>query len=577
MRILSLHIERYRGIKRADLSLPANVLFVGPNNIGKSTILEALDLLLGPDRLGHPAAICEHDFFQSHYLDDGVPVEIRIRATLGALSDDDRAMFWTHLECMGADGQIVSKKDVPKGKAGSEDYPFVLQIELVGKYDVEEGEFLAKSYYCCPEAPDGEREECTRSHKRKIGFVYLRSVRTGSRALSLERGTLLDILMRRHEAKPGCWESVLEKLRAVGPTVSNDPTIKPVLERIVEGVNQFIPLSQDDGSTLINVSDLTREHLRKVLTLFLSSQESPHPLPFKNLGTGTANVLVFALLAAIAEQKANVIFAMEEPETSLPPYTQRRIVSFLKSRCQQCIFTSHSPYISEQFLDAGIQLIARADDTLHTEARQLNIPASLKHKIFSRDFRKKFAEGILSRGVLLVEGTSDGSTIYVASEKVSQVDTLAPTLDTLGVTVVDAEGITALTGIGDFFRGCGIPVFAFYDASKGIDDAEMQTHFTACRSHPYGGLERLLAQTLPLDVLKTFVIDQRNDSNWPQKVTTPGPNDAEHKWREYIQQVLERRKGCGYAAALLSHCPPAEVPTDLKGAVTMVTQYLVRN
>ena len=50
-------------------------------------------------------------------------------------------------------------------------------------------------------------------------------------------------------------------------------------------------------------------------------------MPFGRLGTGSINLLVFALLTFIAElkDKQSVIFAMEEPEIALPPHQQRRV------------------------------------------------------------------------------------------------------------------------------------------------------------------------------------------------------------------------------------------------------------
>ncbi|MFB6871769.1 hypothetical protein [Streptomyces sp. NPDC056323] len=68
------------------------------------------------------------------------------------------------------------------------------------------------------------------------------------------------------------------------------------------------------------MSELTREHLREVLRLFISTQPGPHAVPFNRLSTGSLNLLVFALLTYIAELKADksVIFAMEEPEIAAP-------------------------------------------------------------------------------------------------------------------------------------------------------------------------------------------------------------------------------------------------------------------
>ena len=44
MRVARIKIVNFRGIVSADLLLPANVVFVGDNNSGKSTVLEAIDL-----------------------------------------------------------------------------------------------------------------------------------------------------------------------------------------------------------------------------------------------------------------------------------------------------------------------------------------------------------------------------------------------------------------------------------------------------------------------------------------------------------------------------------------------------
>ena len=50
MRIAQLKIQNFRSIETANLILPKQVVFVGDNNSGKSTILEAIDLVLGPER-----------------------------------------------------------------------------------------------------------------------------------------------------------------------------------------------------------------------------------------------------------------------------------------------------------------------------------------------------------------------------------------------------------------------------------------------------------------------------------------------------------------------------------------------
>lgn len=46
MRITRLHIENFRSIKKLDIELGNTTVFIGPNNAGKSAILEALQIAL---------------------------------------------------------------------------------------------------------------------------------------------------------------------------------------------------------------------------------------------------------------------------------------------------------------------------------------------------------------------------------------------------------------------------------------------------------------------------------------------------------------------------------------------------
>lgn len=116
-------------------------------------------------------------------------------------------------------------------------------------------------------------------------------------------------------------------------------------------MGRFVNLAAGEEATAFFASELTREHLREVVRLFIAAEPSPYLVPFNRLGTGSINLLVFALLTYIAElkEKQSVIFAMEEPEIALPPHTQRRVARFVLSEMGQSIVSSHSPYVIEQF------------------------------------------------------------------------------------------------------------------------------------------------------------------------------------------------------------------------------------
>lgn len=68
MQVARIHIENFRGIKDTTLDFTKHAVLLGDNNTGKTTVLEALDLALGPDRLNSTPPIDDHDFYLGRYV-----------------------------------------------------------------------------------------------------------------------------------------------------------------------------------------------------------------------------------------------------------------------------------------------------------------------------------------------------------------------------------------------------------------------------------------------------------------------------------------------------------------------------
>src|SRR5688572_4969295 len=106
MRILRVDIENFRGISSGCIAFPGHALLVGPNNACKSTVLEALDLTLGPERGGGPNTVDEHDFHRGAYGPTasgpegqaGPAPTIAITVTLGSLTETELVRFRSHVE-----------------------------------------------------------------------------------------------------------------------------------------------------------------------------------------------------------------------------------------------------------------------------------------------------------------------------------------------------------------------------------------------------------------------------------------------------------------------------------------------
>ena len=98
MHISKVNISNFRGIKDASILMNGNVVFVGDNNSGKSTIFEAIDLVMGPDRLSRHPVIDEHDFYAGEYQKNKELVQINIEVVVVGLNDEQKIYFGNHIE-----------------------------------------------------------------------------------------------------------------------------------------------------------------------------------------------------------------------------------------------------------------------------------------------------------------------------------------------------------------------------------------------------------------------------------------------------------------------------------------------
>jgi len=422
----------------------------------------------------------------------------------------------------------------------------------------------------------------TRAHKRLCGFVFLRTRRTGSRALSLQRGSLLDSVLKLGGIGAAeMWRDTLATLQTLDPAIGEIEQLKQIRAQIRSRMSRFVNLAAGEKATAFFASELTREHLREVVRLFIAAQPSSHLVPFDRLGTGSINLLVFALLTFIAElkDKQSVIFAMEEPEIALPPHTQRRVTRFVLAEMGQSIVTSHSPYVIEQFDPQQVVILNR--DEMGKLSGQ-PIPAEcLKPKTY-RTERRQFAEAILSRAVLVVEGSTEAALFPVASTIMES--SLGPDaymhFDLAGVSVFTASGEGDVPRYGPIFTALGKLAFGFYDkpnAPLAEDAVEKLASYTKHWESPEKGIENLLVKELSLAVIKRFLAAVRTRPDYPASAGVYNPDASETDIRALAVKVLKARKGDGhgYAAILVGQCQNvAELPQTVRSILEEIHQAL---
>ena len=560
MKLARLQISNFRGTRNATLLFPDHVVLIGDNNTGKSTVLEAIDLVLGPNRLSHRSPINEHDFYAGRYLppddaSENAEYRIYIEATITDLSDEQRAHFIDYIEWWNIETKSFNTDSLKA--VDNREIVAALRVAFIGEYVSDEDDFEGKTYYARSLEEESDRPQAfTRTDKHVCGFLYLRSLRTGRRALSLEHGSLLDIILRLKELRPRMWETTITGLRDFD--VASDPElgISGVLKSINVALTKYVP-DEWGVDPHLRVSALTREHLRNVITAFIATGVGRHSAPYFRQGAGTTNMLVLAMLSQIAEDR-NVIFAMEEPETAIPPYAQKRIVHELRKLSAQSIITSHSPYVLEEFDPSETIVLARDGDGHMTHSPVTVSDAVKRRKQYRQNFRTRFCEALLSRRVLIAEGATEAAAFPAVARRLAELDPRKyVSLEALGICTIDAGSDSSIAPLGKMYRSLGKNVYAVCDTQSVEEEAKIRAHVDELFMHSEKGFENLVVRNTTVDALQRYA----DSVVWPQHLLErfPKPWD-DHALSEAVGAYFRWTKGARTIADFLTRCEEDEIP-----------------
>ena len=277
MQICRLSIKNFRGIHESTIILPTHAVLLGDNNIGKTTILEAIDLVLGPERLNRKPPIDEHDFYGGQYIDHAPAPEttennetsevaavigpedetavigdamvataapdsevsgatgprIEIEVTVAHLTAEQIGRFGDYIEFWDTATETVYQAPNPEG-VDAATIAEALRVTFIGWYDVEIDDFEGMTYFSRSLTENDEPIKFSKKDKQVCGYLYLRSLRTGSRALELgARKSVGHHSATKRGKAPDVGRHDISKLASY--SVASDPQlgISGVLEKVL--------------------------------------------------------------------------------------------------------------------------------------------------------------------------------------------------------------------------------------------------------------------------------------------------------------------------------------------------------
>lgn len=426
MKLIALAIRGFRGVKHADLRFGKHSVLVGPNGVGKSTIVDALSLVFGRTRLVRD--LTEHDFFGSF---PEATSRIRIVATVGGFEgeDPDRHDTWFR------EGRAVPKwwNDLagqPEPEPTLHATTLCAQLGFAARFDLESLVVESLRYFHDDDdLEDPFLDEAVQQVPPRlfddIGYYVLPTRRTweGNASFASE-------LFRKAVAAMGGIpaETVLEERdRLRGPDTPLEETagVSPLAKRIDSQLAELLAAAPRFG---LRLTATDSESLLRALVPHYVSGGGP-TLPVARHGMGLLSLQTFILLLELGRARVNngkpFLFAMEEPELHIPPGMQRRLIWQAVSIADQTICTTHSPRVAAYYPATAVQILdSRPPSLAATPMLKSPLAGSASNalrKLFHDD-RPRMVEAMMYSRVLVPEGRSEYEWFRLLSDALETGD-----------------------------------------------------------------------------------------------------------------------------------------------------------
>lgn len=316
--ILKMKIDRFRGIEALDWNpAPGMNIVLGGGDVGKSTILEAIALLLSPS---NALVLSEADYWRRKVEDEFV-IQAVVALPPSSEIGQQQKFAWPW-EWDGNDAvRPIDADDEENGPTASG--PPVYRLQVRGTPVLEINWEIVQ--------PNDEIDHLSAAVRRNIGVVRLGGDDRNDRDLRLVYGSALDRLL----ADKGLRARIGRRVSEIDLAANLGDSAKQALGKLDETLkNEALPSKLDLGLTSSQGLSIG------ALIGLMAECAQDVSLPLASWGAGTRRMT--ALHIAAAGEAESSIAAIDEIERGLEPYRLRKLVKSLQAQPAQSFVTTHS-------------------------------------------------------------------------------------------------------------------------------------------------------------------------------------------------------------------------------------------
>lgn len=432
MIIYKVKIHNFRNFDHFTFNpRPGLNILIGPNNVGKSNFLKAIDLVLNPYLPWYRGYVVDKYDFHNSNTYGNIEIEIWLRCAQQKCENcskrklDEKLCpfirYTSYLDIDSDEEKLIFANEMAE-EINELQWATIIRMKLAANWNSDTEEVEIKHTILDPN--NEEMTQTTRTMKEFVGFRLVPVDRDPLSEISFQEFSLLSKLID----KPGLYRKARKILDEAQIAEEFKEFTHNIMELYDEALSHWGGESYSSklitfGPMFYRLLQLVKLAFGKVPTgkqmkekIVAKPLEGEEPLgktdlPLERHGRGFQNaVLMTTLLHYLKSESApNLIFAIEEPEQNLEPFNQRWLLDRVRSNVgaeKQVFMTTHSTDI---FVGArGLENLILATTNENGKVRFNYLSPSMLSIIGRNpDLQRDIYRALFARKVLISEGETE--------------------------------------------------------------------------------------------------------------------------------------------------------------------------